>query len=38
MAVQIEQSWKEKLSEEFEKQYFEALTTFVREEYKNGTV
>lgn len=33
MNVQIEESWKELLKEEFEKPYFSALTSFVREEY-----
>lgn len=37
MEVKIEQSWKELLSEEFEKEYFEKLTSFVREEYKGST-
>ena len=34
MNVQIETSWKEKLSDEFEKPYFKELTDFVRQEYK----
>ncbi len=38
MEVKIEPSWKAKLSEEFGKQYFEQLTAFVKEEYKNGKV
>lgn len=33
MEVKIEASWKERLREEFEKEYFSALTGFVREEY-----
>ena len=37
MEVKIENSWKEVLKEEFEKDYFTRLTTFVREEYKSGT-
>lgn len=37
MEVKIEQSWKELLAEEFEKEYFEKLTSFVREEYKGST-
>ena len=37
MEVRIEQSWKELLAEEFEKEYFEKLTFFVREEYKGNT-
>ena len=38
MNVKIEQSWKERLSEEFEKPYFKQLTDFVRSEYEKGTV
>lgn len=38
MSVEIEQSWKEKLAEEFEKPYFKELTSFVKEEYKSGPV
>jgi uracil-DNA glycosylase len=38
MEVKIEESWKVKLNEEFEKEYFVRLTEFVREEYKSGTV
>jgi uracil-DNA glycosylase len=34
MSVQIENSWKEKLTDEFEKPYFKELTDFVRQEYK----
>ena len=33
MDVRIEPTWKARLSEEFEKPYFEQLTTFIREEY-----
>lgn len=33
MDVKIEKSWKDCLSDEFEKPYFEKLTDFVREEY-----
>lgn len=36
--VKIEQSWKEKLEGEFGKEYFEKLTAFVREEYKQFTI
>src|SRR3989338_2146497 len=36
--VKIEPSWAEKLKGEFEKQYFAELTTFVKKEYKEGTV
>lgn len=35
MDVKIEPSWKEVLQEEFEKPYFEELTTFVKNEYKS---
>ena len=38
MEVKIEQSWKEKLRSEFEQEYFEELTKFVKEEYRAGTV
>lgn len=37
MDVRIEQSWKEQLADEFDKEYFERLTAFVREEYKGKT-
>lgn len=37
MEVKIENSWKEVLKEEFDKDYFARLTTFVREEYRSGT-
>lgn len=37
MDVRIEQSWKEQLADEFDKEYFERLTAFVREEYKGNT-
>ena len=36
MNVQIEDSWKQRLQTEFDKPYFEALTSFVREEYGKG--
>lgn len=38
MDVQIEESWKKVLQEEFEKDYFKRLTDFVRNEYRQGTV
>lgn len=38
MEVKIEPSWKEVLQEEFSKEYFNALTQFVRTEYKQGGV
>jgi len=34
MDVKIEQSWKEQLKDEFEKDYFIRLTGFVRDEYR----
>lgn len=37
MDVKIEQSWKEILKDEFDKEYFTRLTAFVREEYKGST-
>ena len=37
MAVQIEESWKAHLSEEFEKPYFAQLTSAVRQEYQAAT-
>lgn len=36
--VQIHESWKSRLNEEFEKDYFKALTHFVREEYERTHV
>lgn len=36
MNVQIESTWKERLEDEFQKPYFEALTTAVRQEYAAG--
>lgn len=38
MDVKIEQSWKERLADEFEKEYFKNLTDFVRNEYKTSTI
>ncbi|NLE36054.1 MAG: uracil-DNA glycosylase [Bacteroidales bacterium] len=38
MDVKIEAGWKEKLREEFEKEYFLNLTQFVREEYRTRQV
>lgn len=37
MDVQIEQSWKQHLSSEFDKPYFASLTTAVRQEYSSFT-
>jgi uracil-DNA glycosylase len=38
MDVKIDESWKSKLSEEFEKDYFIKLTEFIRMEYHQKTV
>jgi uracil-DNA glycosylase len=38
MEVKMESSWKEHLQSEFEKSYFEELTTFVKKEYKDEVV
>lgn len=38
MNVQIEDSWKKRLSDEFEKEYFYKLTEWVREEYQRATI
>ncbi|MBO4985177.1 MAG: uracil-DNA glycosylase [Bacteroides sp.] len=38
MNVQIEKSWKERLQPEFDKPYFQTLTDFVRQEYRQGAV
>lgn len=38
MDVKIEASWKEKLRDEFEKEYFVTLTDFVRKEYTSTRV
>lgn len=38
MDVRIENSWKERLRDEFDKEYFVKLTDFVRQEYRNGAV
>lgn len=38
MNVKLEQSWKEKLEGEFEKEYFTTLATFVKKEYQDGVV
>ena len=37
MDVKIEQSWKDVLSAEFNKDYFVKLTDFVRAEYISGS-
>ena len=38
MNVRIEESWKKVLQEEFDKPYFEQLTTFVRQEYARTVI
>jgi len=38
MSVKIEPSWHERLQEEFEQPYFQALTLFVKEEVKQHTI
>ena len=38
MNVQIEETWREVLQSEFDKDYFAALTDFVRQEYQVSTV
>ena len=38
MNVKIEESWQQRLQEEFDKPYFEILTNFVRNEYATSTV
>ncbi len=38
MDVKIEQSWKELLKDEFEKEYFINLVNFVKQEYKTRTI
>ena len=38
MDVIIENSWKDKLQDEFEKSYFKSLTNFIRNEYKTQKI
>ena len=38
MDVRIESSWKSKLSEEFQKEYFVRLSEFIRKEYGAYTI
>ena len=38
MDVKIEESWKRRLADEFEKEYFVRLTDFVKSEYRQGAV
>jgi uracil-DNA glycosylase len=38
MEVKIETSWKSKLTDEFNKEYFIRLTDFIKNEYQHGTI
>ena len=38
MKVKIEESWRRRLQEEFDKPYFERLVAFVHEEYARAQV
>ncbi|HRT84576.1 MAG TPA: uracil-DNA glycosylase, partial [Bacteroidales bacterium] len=38
MDVKIEESWKQRLKAEFEKEYFLRLVDFVKEEYRTRTI
>ncbi len=38
MSIQIHNSWKKHLKDEFEKPYFKTLTQFVKNEYKTKTI
>ncbi len=38
MDVKIEESWKSRLAEEFESDYFKELTQFIKEEYSKHTI
>ena len=38
MDVKIEESWKRRLADEFEKEFFVRLTDFVKSEYRQGAV
>lgn len=38
MDVKIESGWKKELQQEFDKEYFAGLTSFVRDEYRQHTV
>lgn len=38
MNVRIDESWRKRLQEEFDKPYFEQLVTFVKNEYKQAHV
>lgn len=38
MTLEIENSWKEKLHDEFEKSYFKSLTSFIQDEYNTQEI
>ncbi len=38
MDVKVAESWKNELKSEFEKEYFEKLTSFVKQEYRSQTI
>ncbi len=38
MNIQIENTWKEQLKDEFKKEYFTKLVSFVKQEYTNNTI
>lgn len=38
MSIEIHESWKERLQEEFQKDYFQELSEFVKEDYKKNVV
>lgn len=38
MEVKIEESWKRRLTPEFEKTYFQKLAEFIKEEYRTNTI
>ena len=38
MNVKIEESWRKRLQEEFDKPYFEKLVAFVKSEYGHANV
>ena len=38
MKVQIDESWQQRLQDEFDKPYFEKLVMFVKSEYKKAHV
>ena len=38
MDIKIEKSWKKILNDEFKKEYFSSLASFIRDEYKNNII